>query len=264
MKVTTELKDRFTWKDPLLNCAPEVAKQGFVRDEAIELKKVQAADRWGIPPDHLSFFVDLSRCIGCFSCETSCKLEHDLPMGPRLMRVMQVGPKRVGKHLKTIYYPMNCFMCGNAACVEACPTGAMIKRAKDGIVYVDSEKCIGCKRCMQACPFGAVQWDSRTNKVIKCDYCMHRVDQGLQPACVTKCSTHCLYVGKPEDIMTYFREKHALRLATVFMNGRDTDTLCTPAYSWPERQHFVPRIRLRPGKLVAKITRITSAQKVKK
>ncbi len=121
-------------------------------------------------------YIDLKRCIGCFGCETSCKLEHNVSMGPRLMRVMQVGPKRVNGRLKTLYIPMPCMHCSPAACVEACPTGAMIKRAKDGIVYVDSEKCIGCKRCMQACPFGAVQWDSRTNKVIKCDYCINRVD----------------------------------------------------------------------------------------
>ncbi|NOZ82966.1 MAG: 4Fe-4S dicluster domain-containing protein, partial [Euryarchaeota archaeon] len=98
--------------------------------------------------------IDLKRCIGCFSCETSCKLEHELEMGPRLIRVIQVGPREIRGRIRTLYIPMPCFHCSPAACVESCPTGAMQKRSKDGIVFVDSEKCIGCKRCMQACPFG--------------------------------------------------------------------------------------------------------------
>jgi len=256
------MADYYTDKDALLNTDQETAQQGLERNEKLGLFEAQGANRWGVPPDHLTFFVDFQRCIGCFACETHCKMEHDDPMGPRRMRVMQIGPKKVGRHTKTIYYPMNCFMCGHAACVEACPTGAMQKRAKDGIVFVDSEACIGCKRCMQACPFGAPQWDSRTGKVIKCDFCMHRVDQGLQPACVTKCSTHCLYIGNPADIMTYFREKDALRVTKVFFNDRaDTDLLTSPAYSFPERTQFIPRVRAKPGKLPEKVTEVTKAQK---
>ncbi len=120
--------------------------------------------------------IDLKRCIGCFSCETACKLEHELSMGPRLIRVIQVGPREIRGRVRTLYIPMPCFHCSPAACVESCPTGAMTKRSKDGIVFVDSEKCIGCKRCMQACPFGAPQYDSRTGRVVKCNFCMQRVD----------------------------------------------------------------------------------------
>jgi len=120
--------------------------------------------------------IDMKKCIGCFSCETSCKMEHEDSMGPRRMRVIQIGPKKVNGRVKTLYMPMPCFHCNPAPCVSACPTGAMQKRARDGIVFVDSEACIGCKRCMQACPYGAPQYDSNTGKVIKCDFCMHRVD----------------------------------------------------------------------------------------
>ncbi len=121
-------------------------------------------------------FIDMKRCIGCFSCETSCKMEHLDSMGPRRIRVIQIGPRKVNGRIKTLYMPMPCYHCSPAPCVEACPTGAMQKRAKDGIVFVDSEACIGCKRCMQSCPYGAPQYDSKTGKVIKCDFCMHRVD----------------------------------------------------------------------------------------
>jgi Fe-S-cluster-containing dehydrogenase component len=120
--------------------------------------------------------IDLKRCLGCFSCETSCKLEHDLPMGPRFIRVMQVGPKTVNGRVKNIFMPMLCMHCDPAPCVPPCPTAAIQKRSKDGIVWIEAEKCIGCRQCMQACPYGAIQYDSRSGKAIKCDFCKHRVD----------------------------------------------------------------------------------------
>lgn len=241
--------ERITEKDKLLILDKRTALAGRATDIAIAMKSTQGAERWLLTPDHLSMYVDLKRCIGCFACETSCKHEHDLPMGPRLMRLIQVGPKKVGRHTKTIYYPMNCFHCGNAPCIPACPTGAMIKREDNGIVFVDSDKCIGCKQCIQACPFGAPQYDTRSGKVIKCDFCMDRVDKGLQPACVVKCSADCLYFGNWDYISTYMREKQALSLASAYMNGKDTDTLASPAYAFPERNLFIPPIRRKPGKL---------------
>jgi Fe-S-cluster-containing dehydrogenase component len=115
---------------------------------------------------------------------------------------------------------------------------------------------------MQACPFGAIQYDTRTRKAIKCDYCMHRVDKGLQPACVIKCSTHCMYFGSPHHIMTYMRERTALGVAEAYMNGRGSNTICTPAHAYPEKTLFIPRVRRKPGVITAKITGITPAQKV--
>ena len=144
-----------------------------VFDEAFSMYEVDQRE----PGDNtVVMLIDLKRCIGCFACETACKLEHDLSMGPRLIRVIQVGPRKVLGRVKTLYIPMLCYHCSPAPCVEACPTGAMQKRAKDGIVFVDSEACIGCKRCMQACPYGAPQYDSRTGRVVKCNFCMQRVD----------------------------------------------------------------------------------------
>ena len=137
-------------------------------------------------------FQDKKKCIGCHSCEIQCKSNKGLPAGPKLCQIMTIGPRFVGGLPRAFYVFMSCFHCENPACVTACPTGATKKRESDGIVYVDFDRCIGCKACMVACPWGAVQWNPEAQKVVKCDYCMDRVDQGLKPACVTICTTGCL------------------------------------------------------------------------
>ncbi len=108
---------------------------------------------------------------------------------------------------------MNCFHCEDPWCVPVCPTGAMRKRPKDGIVYVESSLCVGCKSCITACPWGAPQWNPETGKVVKCNYCMDRIDQGLEPSCVTKCVTHCLHFGKASDLNDTRRRRFAQNVA---------------------------------------------------
>lgn len=158
---------------------------------------------------------DSVNCIACMACEVHCKANKGLPVGPRLCRIMTVGPKMVNGVPKMDFIFMPCFHCESPWCVAACPTGAMQKRAKDGIVFSSDELCVGCKACMRACPWGAPQWNPESGKVVKCDYCMERVDQGLKPACVTKCVTHCLQFGKPAMIVDKRRERHAKAMAAV-------------------------------------------------
>lgn len=164
------------------------------------------SNRWAM-------FHDADRCIGCFSCEVACKLEKNLPVGPRLIRIIQVGPKVVAGKLQTNFVAMQCNHCDPVApCVEACPTGACQKR-DDGIVFIDESACIGCKSCIYACPFGAPQYNPQTKKVTKCDYCMDRVDAGLWPACATMCATKCLHFGDINEMSNLRRQREAQRIA---------------------------------------------------
>ena len=108
---------------------------------------------------------DAKRCIGCFSCEAHCKTKNDLPMGTRFCQIISVGPDLVNNlpRMTNVFIP--CFHCENPPCVTVCPTGAMQKRAEDGIVFVNALRCIGCKICITACPWGAPQWNPDTPQV---------------------------------------------------------------------------------------------------
>ena len=141
---------------------------------------------------------DVDKCIGCYSCEIHCKANKKLPDGPRLCRIYQVGPQMVDKVPRMAFSFLTCFHCETPWCVSACPSNAMQKRPKDGIVFVEAEKCIGCKLCLYACPWGVPQFIQEECIATKCDLCKDRIDLGLQPACVTKCITGCLHFGKKE------------------------------------------------------------------
>ncbi len=157
---------------------------------------------------------DSKRCIGCYSCEVHCKSKNNLPVGPRLSRLIPVGPKMVGNLPRMSYVFIPCYHCEKPWCVAVCPTGAMVKRPEDGIVYVEDSLCVGCKSCIKGCPWGSPQWNGETGKVVKCDFCMDRVDQDLKPACVTKCITKCLHFGAAEDAGHFKKERHAEAVAT--------------------------------------------------
>lgn len=151
--------------------------------------------------------IDLDRCIGCLSCEVACKQEKNLEIfGSRPMKVFRVNG--ISEKPDAFFLPMNCFHCEPAPCVLACPTSAMRKREKDGIVYVEESFCIGCKACIIACPYGAISFDPFSMKVQKCDYCYKRVDEGLLPSCVSKCVTNCLYFVEVEEVP---KERHIKR-----------------------------------------------------
>ncbi|MGD8981319.1 MAG: 4Fe-4S dicluster domain-containing protein [Desulfobacterales bacterium] len=160
-------------------------------------------------------YQDQKKCIGCFSCTIACKSNKHILVGPKPTDIITVGPKMIHGEPRASYVFMPCFHCENPWCVAACPTGAMQKRSQDGIVFIDSNLCVGCKSCMSACPWGSPQWNSETGKVVKCDYCKDRVDAGLKPACVTICTTHCLHFENAEKMPAIRRERFAKAIAEL-------------------------------------------------
>ena len=150
-------------------------------------------------------YQDTDNCIGCQSCTFACKSRRGLPVGPLPNQVISVGPQMVDGQPRAAFVFMSCLQCDDPVCVAVCPNGAMQQRESDGIVWVDHNLCVGCKASILACPWGAPQWDPVAGRVVKCDYCLDRLEAGLQPLCVTVCATHCLSFGlaaempAPED-----------------------------------------------------------------
>ena len=146
------------------------------------------------------FIIDNRKCIGCHACTTACKSEHDVAIGVNRTYVKQVE-KGVFPDTRRIFSVMRCNHCTDAPCVEICPVEALYTR-EDGIVDFDNNRCIGCKSCMQACPYDALYIDPNTNTAAKCNYCAHRVDVGREPACVTVCPEHAIIAGDMENPTT--------------------------------------------------------------
>ena len=143
------------------------------------------------------FIIDNRKCIGCHACTTACKSEHEVPVGVNRTWVKQVE-KGVFPDSRRLFSVMRCNHCTDAPCVDICPTEALFVRS-DGIVDFDKDRCIGCKSCMQACPYDALYIDPETHTAAKCNYCAHRIDIGLEPACVNVCPEEAIISGDLEN-----------------------------------------------------------------
>ena len=143
------------------------------------------------------FAIDQRTCIGCHACTVACKTEHDVPVGQFRTWVKYVEKGEFPATTRE-FGVMRCNHCTDAPCVKICPTKALYKR-DDGIVDFDRDRCIGCKSCMQGCPYDAIYIDDDTHTAAKCNFCAHRVDQDLEPACVVVCPTHSIWVGDLDD-----------------------------------------------------------------
>lgn len=158
------------------------------------------------------FFFDQNMCNGCKACQIACKDKHDLPVGMNWRRVIEYtgGTWSTNEQDGTFtpnvfsyYTSISCNHCENPICMRVCPTTAMSRR-DDGTVYVDQSKCVGCRYCQWACPYGAPQLDSRTGHMSKCDLCYDYREQGQNPACVDACPTRALGWGPIEALRKEF------------------------------------------------------------
>lgn len=185
------------------------------------------------------WLIDLGKCIGCESCTVACKaewntapLESPLEFKDGCAGDLADDPDFAGclaqpKHLSyrwvifqeggqypnptRLFITSACNHCDKPSCMAACPLtnekdptnprNVITKRASDGVVLINQETCIGCRYCMWACPYGAPQFNEATRKVEKCTFCVHRLDAGLQPACVTTCVGRALYMVEDFDLV---------------------------------------------------------------
>lgn len=161
----------------------------------------------------LGFFIDASKCTGCKTCVVACKDKNNLPVGLNFRRVTEYSgghwrqDRMTGawhEDVYAYYLSISCNQCSDPACVKVCPTKAHHKRKEDGLVVIDTAKCIGCGMCAKACPYGAPQLDKAAKKMRKCDACMNRLAKGQNPMCVDSCPQRALEFGDIEEL----RKKH--------------------------------------------------------
>jgi len=210
------------------------------------------------------FVIDQRRCIGCHACTVACKEENRVPLGAFRTWVKYVE-RGTFPNTRRYFSVLRCNHCDAAPCVTICPTVALYRR-DDGIVDFDGRRCIGCKSCMQACPYDALYIDPETSTAAKCHYCAHRIEIGLEPACVIVCPERAIIAGDMDDPTSQIativaREPVQVRKAEqgtrpkVFYLGADAASLtpelqtASERYLWAER----PREEVDLMKMVAAV-----------
>ena len=178
---------------------------------------------------HKAIFTFVEKCVACKGCEVACAVEHsssktlvgalaDTPRPRPHVRVQAAG---------AYSYPARCQHCQDAACIAACPMGAMTRNGDTGAVFVNKDRCVGCWMCVMVCPFGGVSADPVARKAHKCDRCPERTAAGLDPACVAACPTKAMIFATPEEIA------ELRRLATAqAATGMPTTTAAPTIAAW--------------------------------
>ena len=154
------------------------------------------------------FLIDSERCVDCRACVVACKSAHNLELGLAWRRVSTTWK---GEFPAVTFRSasMSCNHCAVPACVPVCPSGAIVKRSKDGVVVVNSGICVGCRACEAACPYHAPQFGKDTH-MQKCDLCIDRIEAGKKPACISTCSAGAIAFG-PMDELPALAGKRAIK-----------------------------------------------------
>ncbi|MFC1949944.1 4Fe-4S dicluster domain-containing protein [Chloroflexota bacterium] len=168
---------------------------------------------------------DSVKCIGCRGCQVACKAWNELPAEITSNQGSVENPPHLSAYTFTkinykelqyngkfhwVFTKVQCMHCEHPACVEGCFVGAFEKTEEGPVVY-DDNKCIGCRYCMVACPFGipTFEWDKPLPWIRKCTFCVDRQAAGMEPACVKSCPTGALKFGEREELLAEARERIA-------------------------------------------------------
>ncbi|MQC10721.1 dimethylsulfoxide reductase subunit B [Morganella morganii] len=156
----------------------------------------------------LGFYIDSARCSGCKACQVACKDKNNLDAGRRFRRVYEMtgggySRNKNGALINNVFaytFSISCNHCKDPICVRNCPTTAMHKREGDGIVMVNTDKCVGCGACAWSCPCGAPQMNPETKQMSKCDFCIDLHQKGEQPVCVSTCPLGAIQFGPIDEL----------------------------------------------------------------
>src|SRR5579863_3531294 len=189
--------------------------------KVVSLPVVNTTPRQGIPGKKFIMVIDLAKCDGCGACTVACGKMHFVPPDRQWIKVLRMQD---AEYTAPYFFPQPCYHCDNPPCTKVCPVDATFKR-QDGVVLIDNERCIGCRFCMAACPYGARSFNwarphdpsealaegyspehgfpRRVGTVEKCDFCPDMAAMGMLPACTSGCPMGAIYYGdENEDAVT--------------------------------------------------------------
>jgi anaerobic dimethyl sulfoxide reductase subunit B len=169
----------------------------------------------------IAFYFDASACNGCKACAVACKSKNALPVGINWRQVYEYtgGTWIPDPEDKTLMVPSGifayaisvaCMHCLEPSCTEMCPTGAIYKRKEDGVVLIETDKCIGCRYCEWGCPYGAPQYDDSIGRMTKCDLCVDLLEAGETPYCAASCVMRALEVGELAELRAKYGREAAI------------------------------------------------------
>ncbi|MBI2852021.1 MAG: 4Fe-4S binding protein [Chloroflexi bacterium] len=193
-----------------------------------------------------ALMVDLERCFGCRSCEAACKQTNHLGYYGFRNRVVWITPTQPNERLHFI--TTMCQQCERPACLRACDSfpKAIYKNESDGAVLIDTSVCVGCQKCVEACPYNCMGFDPRVRKAVKCTMCIDRRELGLQPACVSVCPGRALTYGIKEELLAQ-AAKEGRQVRNIDHFAQNPSTI----YLEPLRRNGDGSIHTFPGIVVA-------------